>query len=230
MNLDGGASSTDGAKPTDAPVSVKETAPPKEASSGCTVDDTAQFGLYPETLPPKAAQGLCTTKQASDFSAACLGTAADQTKCEAFIAANKECSACIDGSQDNKALPVPVLYPVTADYVNANTLGCGFLVVGKPECALPAINYRMCYSSVCGACDRKDTAGTTKCETEAKAGVCKSLATTKECDDAFTAGKTQIDATCGTTSFDAIYAKVAAYLCGSGATANDAGPVDAKAD
>lgn len=221
-----GGTATDAAVDTGKPVTVdaaKDVAPKSDAAVSC-LDDTLAIGMPAETTAPKSAQALCTSTQVTAFATACLGTTATAATCTEFTDANKACSDCIQLSADNKAKPTPALFPVNEKTVSANVISCGFLTISKPECAIPTINYTMCYRSVCGDCDANDKAATDACQKEAKEGVCKTLAPTKECDDAYAAGKTQIDAACRGADFNAIFSKVANVLCGTGvAPVTDAG-------
>ncbi len=226
--LDTGAPTADAAKDA-----AKDVA--KEAGPSCSLDQSAGKVLFAETSPPAKGQGLCTSKQVDDYHASCFSGNADAGDlCKSFTeaAANKGCYACLRSSADDKTKPTPAIFSVTATLVQANTLGCGYLVIGKPECAIPAINYLMCYRSVCGDC-KKGSADETACQKEAKEGLCKQYEASKECQDAYTAGKTAIDAACGGTDFHAQYTKVANYMCGSptdGGAGDAAPPTDAAAD
>ncbi len=230
---DGGATdaTADTSTPTkDASKDVKEAAP------SCSVNQDLFGVLFKETSPPAKAQGLCTSKQIDDYHALCYGGADAGDQCQAFYdaAANKACLGCLRASSEDKTRPAPVIYPVTEKLVQANTTGCGYLVVGKPECANNAVRYIMCYRSVCGDCT-KGSDDETACQKDAKENLCKQYEATKDCQDAYTAGKTAIDATCvGTTSdFKGNYLKVANYMCGGttdGGVTDAALPMDAPAD
>lgn len=173
------------------------------------LDDTQEMILSSIFTAPKAKQGACSTTQVSDFATACLGTSATQTACDTFMNGNLICTACLEGNASGG--PVPAIYPISSTYVSANLIGCGYLVVGKPECALTAINLHMCSRSICESCSAIELAA---CVAEAEATYCSAYTPSKTCSDAYTAGKSQIDATCGGTAFDAIYKNVANYMCG----------------
>ncbi len=220
---DGGTATDSGGVATDAPTGDTGKPPPKPDSgpAGC-YDESGAIGLSKDAKEPKAAQGLCTAAQVNGFQANCLGPTADNAKCKAFIddAANKACLPCIEGSKDG---PAPVLLPANKEgnSVFVNTFACGFLTINRAACANPSASYLMCLASSCDSCDEKDTKAQDDCEAKAIAGVCKQGEPTKECTDAFTAGKTAIDAACRGTDFIGTYTKVANFLCGSGG-----GPVD----
>ncbi len=196
------------ATPTDAAKDAKQDGP---AVVTC-LDATSMLTLSSSVTDPKAKQGVCTSTQVSGFSAACLGTTATQAGCDAFINSNLLCSACIQGSSQLPKNPVAAIYPVSSKSVTANIVGCGYVVVGKPECALSAINYNMCFRSVCSACTSTESAA---CQTKAAAAECAGLAPSKTCTDAYAAAQAQIDATCGGPDFTSGYSKVANYMCGS---------------
>ncbi len=201
---DGGAS--------DAKTDAKEAAPPKDVNTSCFVEgDIKQY--VAEITGPVKDRGLCTTKQVADFATACTGTAATNDTCKAYadLEANKPCLTCIQGGATG---PVPALISA-GGYVIPNVDACASLVIGKPECALPGANYILCQYSACETC--ADDTTRAACIKEAQAGACAQVAPSKECSDAFTAAKTQIDATCrGGTGFATVYPKVTNYLCGSG--------------
>lgn len=198
----------DASPTTDAAVDAK---PDGSTSVTCLIASSA-ITLSSKLTAPKAKQGVCSSTQVSAFSTACLGSAATQATCDAFTNNNLLCGACIQGSSQLPANPVPAIYPVSSGTVSANVLGCGYLVVGKSECALSAINYDMCVRSVCSTCPTAETAA---CQAKAAAGDCANLTPSKTCTDAYAAGQTQIDATCGGPSFSTGYPKVANYMCGS---------------
>ena len=224
-----GGTTTDAAADTgkvpvsDAAKPVPDAAKP-DASTSC-LNEANAIALNAATTAPVKGQRLCVSTQIDAFATACLGTASTADTCKAFTDANKTCEPCLNGSKT--AAPTPALYPVTDKLVSANVVSCGFLVIGKPECAIPTINYTMCYRSACQECDTNDKAATDACQKDAQANLCKSAAPTKECSDAYTAGKAQIDAACRGTDFNTTFVKVANYMCGTGVTLTDAGATDA---
>ncbi len=172
-------------------------------------DSTFMLQLPTQTLAPKAAQGVCTAKQIDDFYTTCFDTNATQLSCDSFIANNATCSDCL--SLTSSAKPIAATYPIDDYYVSANVISCGYLQIGKPECALPAINKAICATSSCAYCG--DQASYDACLINAQVSGCSSITVSKTCTDAYAAAKTQIDAACLGTNFKATLSKVANYMC-----------------
>jgi len=144
-------------------------------------------------------------------------------------AENKACRACISGDATERRMPVLLPANQAGTRVYANTGSCGYSVIGKPECAIPAASSLMCRASACDSCDAKDTPGKATCDTAAREGICKQYEESKACTDAATAAKAQIDAVCRGADFAGSFTKVATYFCGppsgadGGADADDDG-------
>ncbi len=213
---------------------VPEAAPPKPrpdaAPAGC-YDEAEAISLAKDTKPPQPGANVCSPAQIDAFLKACLGTTSDATRCKAFTdaAENKACRACISGDATERRMPVLLPANQAGTRVYANTGSCGYSVIGKPECAIPAASSLMCRASACDSCDPKDTPGKTTCDTAAREGICKQYEESKACTDAATAAKAQIDAVCRGADFSATFTKVATYFCGpptgadGGADADDDG-------
>lgn len=213
---------------------VPEAAPPKPrpdaAPAGC-YDEGEAISLAKDTKPPQPGANVCSPAQIDAFLKACLGTTSDATRCKAFTdaAENKACRACISGDATDRRMPVLLPANQAGTRVYANTGSCGYAVIGKPECAIPAASSLMCRASACDSCAANDTPAKTTCDAAARAGICKQYEESKACTDAATAGKAQIDAVCRGADFAGSFTKVATYLCGpptgadGGADADDDG-------
>lgn len=200
--------------------------PPVKTDGGTTpagcYDENGAISLKKDT-PAPSRRNVCTTAQISGFYAACLGSGAAQAACKTFMddAANKACMGCVNGEANG---PAPVLLPANADgdSVFANVFACGSITIGKPECANTIASYNMCLASSCADC-ADDASENTCYETAAKSTFCKETEPTKDCTDAYTAGKAAIDSACRGSNFEGTFNKVAAFLCGGGGPADSGG-------
>lgn len=201
---------------------VKKDSGTTPADSGTSTDapacyDAAAAGAYDQAKVVVAKQaGACTAQDIKDFQAACLGTAADQTKCDAFTKAKGTCSGCLFTGANKDASGkniLPALVPFGDTSVIPNTEACAAITLkNEATCGLAYVNETTCIISTCSTCEGADL---NKCANASADDACTAALVDPNgaCGKAYTAGQAQVDSACSGTAFDDTFAKVAAVLC-----------------
>lgn len=103
------------------------------------------------------AGGHCSQTEADALLSNCFGSAGDDTKCEAALKANADCTACVIGpladSDPNKTYDVPAFISGGGSYGLLNVYGCLAARGALPKsCVIPLVNPAYCSSSGCKSC------------------------------------------------------------------------------
>ncbi len=186
-----------------------------DAAAGLACRDEQQARAFDfKFLGPKAGQNRCTSQQISEVTTSVALVGAEKTL-EKFGSTHADCILCLTGDRKTPA-PAPAAYEIGDDAWTYNHVGCAYAAIGKPECAEAAMKRDMCAWSQCKACTV--TGELSACYDEAEtSAACISYAPSKECADAYGAGKKTIDASCNGADYTAqsYFLKVANYLCGA---------------
>ncbi len=172
-------------------------------------------------VPPALSQGVCTPAALVALADACLDGAGS---CPATIAADRVCAACALGpyaGRSGPSAPIGAIVPAGGDAVAAATYACAALVIGRPECAVPAQRAVTCVTTACATCAPSELS---TCAPKAEASVCSSaFVVARSCLEAIDTRRGEWLGRCtGRTTRDGFLA-VARELCG-------ASPLDAGAD
>ena len=161
----------------DAPSLVQEA-----AATVCAPQSVA--GYHPTWTPPEAwKQSVCTPAQITAFSAACLTPPIAKSSCEAFVAQNGPCSACLQ-TPDTAVAAGAVIWHEQSAYWSVNVAGCIARATGDPSgdgCGASYAAAIACRQRSCDACWAGQATTTTfaefaACEEQAGESSCATFA------------------------------------------------------
>lgn len=183
-------------------------------------------GAY-KNADPVLHQNKATATDINDFYVACLGAAATQASCEAYVGTrgapqHTTIVNCLfplyNPAMDRatfEALPSAAVIALGESSLGANVQACRMLAANAPTgCARMASELMTCTNSACESC--MDDQSHDACLQQAQASDCSSFVPGAACDTAVANGAAAADALCGAAglTFDDYYFKVAAAFCG----------------
>jgi len=156
---------------------------------------------------PQVHSGRCSQSQIADFSAACSGQVGSAA-CQAFVAANPSCGACVLGSDDGT---LGVLYPTRHGQFSVNTASCSALVLGEKECAKPLALQEACLDAACPRCAGEPEKA--ECRSRAASSMCANVMTEK-CSSFADRSRAKWEAKCTGSTPSETFERVATLFCG----------------
>lgn len=141
-------------------VPVTDASVPPQGAPGCPADSDGST-CYPQDTtsfsatwvePIGAHLNVCTSAQISDYYTACWSTTSTTTACNAWIAANGSCDACLETPSTASRYGALVTYShVNVTYVNVG--GC--IALAEPcnqNCGALNVGRIQCENAACSAC------------------------------------------------------------------------------
>jgi len=151
-----------------------------DATFACT---PAALGTYKAVWkkPATPTTNECNAQQLEDFYDKCLLEPLTSTDCTTFIAANGDCSTCLQ-SDDTDSTYGPVIWHSNHAYYTLNTAGCIAIQQGDSSATSCGAAYQeivQCEETACNACGAADYSEFPQCESNAGSGECSDYATTE---------------------------------------------------